>query len=666
MADTEQKISELTSGETGELNSEANFAADTGKEGTTKKFTFTQIVKQAMTNSPLSEILPSTASSSNKLATDFDINNTRGDKLFATASGGNFATYVQLVSGAWYTGDGVEVDAPKPYQFAIIDNDVLHGGNRARYYFSNTTWVFDDVEQVNLTPEQQAALDSGVTYEKVEQLPPDGGVAANNSQSLTKAVSSDTDAGSVPATGIRTLLQQIWNKIQGIRDNFARQLQSYNNVTADDSDAAPVEDTALNVILQDNARKINGIRAGYARLDGATFTGAVELPGYASEGMEPVPLAQVTELFDDTASEIQELTEAVPDDTDAGEVPSSPLEQILQKIWNKIQGVRDGFARIEQNLPNVVPDDSAVERITNTPIPTIFSVLGQKINGIRGAYARKDGATFTGAVALGSDAEEDMEAVTLRQMNTAIGEGFDTDQNLAKAVPDDTNANATGKVHLGDLLQAIWNKIQGIRDNFARKLQSYNNVTADDSNAAAVNDIDTEMIFQTHAKKINGIRGNYARLDGAQFSGDIILPGDAAQDLNPVPLQQLNAGLDLKVDLAQSIEEAAPDDTDTEEIKSLTALELWQAIWNKIQGIRDNYARKLQSFSDVAADDTAIAAVSGKDTETIFSMLAKKINGIRGAYARKDGATFTGSVVLADNATDDMEAVPLQQVDDSR
>jgi hypothetical protein len=662
MADIEQKISDLEEGLDSELDGDADFAADAGTEKVTKKFNFTQIVKQAMTNSPLAAILPADASETNKLVTHNYVDSDIGTKLYATATGGNFASLSALNSGAWYDGGGKSV-TPKNYQFANINEDTLHGGHKTRYYWTDGAWVFDDVEKVNLTDEQQWALDSTITKTKVEQLPSDGGLAANDLQLVTTAMPDDTDAGDSNIHSLQTILQFIWDKIQGIRDNFARKLQTYDNVNPDDTDAAAVTNADTNVILKSLAKKINGIRSMYARTDGVIFTGDVLLNSEATENLQAVPLQQLSGIVDGKADEEQNVLAAFPDDTDAGATGTVTVPGFFKKVWDKIQGIRDNFARKEQNLSNVAPDDTDVSAITNTDISTIFSVLGKKINGVRNNYARKDGVRFTGDVVLNEDAAEDLGAVTLQQLNAAIAGGLNTDQNLTVAVPDDTDAGATGTIHLSVLLQTIWNKIQGIRNNFFRKLQSYNMVTPDDTDADVVTNIDANLILQSHAQKINGIREGYARLDKAEFTGEVVLADDAYEDLSPVSLQQMTASLLLKADQAQGVSSATPDDTDAS-ATSTTAPSLLQKIWNKIQGIRDNYARHLQSYTDVSADDTNAFAMSDVGTEALFSFLAKKINGIRNAYARKDGATYTGDIVLAGDATDDLNPVPLQQAQD--
>ena len=116
--------------------------------------------------------IPNEASSTNKLAdrdyVDTAVQGLQSDYLTSNAAGDSFAAKAALIAGPYYYQGNLKTPAKNDY--AIVNSDESKEGTITRYLYDGTQWVFQYIMSTSMTAVQQAALDSGITKAKVDQI----------------------------------------------------------------------------------------------------------------------------------------------------------------------------------------------------------------------------------------------------------------------------------------------------------------------------------------------------------------------------------------------------------------------------------------------------------------------------------------------------------------
>lgn len=124
--------------------------------------------------STISSKIPSQANENNQLADkDFvnsSINSLTADYITSDSAGNAFATKVDLDRGPYYNKGQIATLSKNDY--ALVNSDETHNGAAVRYVYDGAVWAFQYI--VNPTPftaEQLAAINSGITADKVSKIP---------------------------------------------------------------------------------------------------------------------------------------------------------------------------------------------------------------------------------------------------------------------------------------------------------------------------------------------------------------------------------------------------------------------------------------------------------------------------------------------------------------
>ena len=117
--------------------------------------------------------IPSQASATNQLApkdyVDNAVNNVSAFYITKNSAGDQFATKAELDSTTVFYSGGV-VRVPTRNDYCIVASDETHDDARTRYTYQNGQWEFQyEVNERPFTPEEVAALESGITSDLVNQ-----------------------------------------------------------------------------------------------------------------------------------------------------------------------------------------------------------------------------------------------------------------------------------------------------------------------------------------------------------------------------------------------------------------------------------------------------------------------------------------------------------------
>lgn len=122
----------------------------------------------------IAEKIPSQASKQNQLAdkefVNSSINSITADYITFDAEGNAFPTKSALLTGPYYNKG--EIISLSKNDYALVNSDETRGGAAVRYVFDGAIWAFQYI--VNPTPftaEQLAAINSGITADKVSSIP---------------------------------------------------------------------------------------------------------------------------------------------------------------------------------------------------------------------------------------------------------------------------------------------------------------------------------------------------------------------------------------------------------------------------------------------------------------------------------------------------------------
>ena len=117
--------------------------------------------------------IPTQASATNQLApkdyVDNAVNNASAFYITKNAAGDQFATKAELDSTTVFYSGGV-VRVPTRNDYCIVASDETHDDARTRYTYQNGQWEFQyEVNERPFTPEEVAAIESGITSDLVNQ-----------------------------------------------------------------------------------------------------------------------------------------------------------------------------------------------------------------------------------------------------------------------------------------------------------------------------------------------------------------------------------------------------------------------------------------------------------------------------------------------------------------
>lgn len=122
-------------------------------------------------------LISSTASETNKLVdknyVDDLVKNNSANGISADVDGNGFASIEALKAGPWYLMG--EVTTPSKNDYAVVKSDATHNGNDVRYNYDGSSWIFfqefkTGSGSLDLTTNQQLAINSGITAEKVTKI----------------------------------------------------------------------------------------------------------------------------------------------------------------------------------------------------------------------------------------------------------------------------------------------------------------------------------------------------------------------------------------------------------------------------------------------------------------------------------------------------------------
>ena len=142
-----------------------------------KELTQSDILQISVNKEDLEEILkkiPTQATESNKLAdkafVNSSINSITADYITADEEGNAFSNKASLLQGPYYNKGQIVTLSKNDY--ALVSEDETKDGASVRYVYDGSLWAFQYiVNDTPLTAEQLAALNSGITKDKVDNIP---------------------------------------------------------------------------------------------------------------------------------------------------------------------------------------------------------------------------------------------------------------------------------------------------------------------------------------------------------------------------------------------------------------------------------------------------------------------------------------------------------------
>jgi hypothetical protein len=139
--------------------------------------------------------IPAQANDENQLADKDFVNSSiqtlSADLITYNAAGDPFPTKADLDGADIVYSGGVE-KAPDEHDYCVVLADETHDGAQARYGYSGGVWGFQFlVNDTPFTSAQNAAVNSGITAEKVEQY---DGLVSDMGDYLTETSASETYA----------------------------------------------------------------------------------------------------------------------------------------------------------------------------------------------------------------------------------------------------------------------------------------------------------------------------------------------------------------------------------------------------------------------------------------------------------------------------------------